>query len=113
MRNMSFSATKDQFRARTKTETRRMGWRHAKVGMVVMGVEKAQGLKKGEHVVPMGPIRFTRVEFEPLNAITQEQVIAEGFPDRTPAQFVDFFCAFNGCTPETVITRIVFEYCDD
>lgn len=110
MRNMSFSATKKQFRARTKTETRRMGWIDAVPGQVVMGVEKAQGLRKGEKVVQLGPILFTLVERQPLNAITPEQVIAEGFPDQTPEQFIAFFCQFNACTPETEITRIVFEY---
>lgn len=113
MRNMSFSATTPQFRAQEKTETRRLGWKWARVGMVVMGVEKAQGLKKGEHVVPLGPIRFTHVSREALNCITQEQVIAEGFPALSPAEFVAFFCEFNGCEPETIITRIVFEYLDE
>ena len=110
MRNISFRETQPQFRARTKTVTRRMGWKHAKAGMLLMGVEKAQGLKKGEHVVPLGPIRIVSVRWEPLHTITQADVIAEGFPDWTPAQFVAFFCQFNGCAPDAVVTRIEFVY---
>jgi hypothetical protein len=110
MRNMSFSATTAQFRARTKTVTRRLGWAALKPGMVVMAVEKAQGLKKGEHVVKLGPIRITEAWPEPLDVIDQADVIAEGFPELTTEQFVHFFCEYNGCTPDTIVNRIAFEY---
>jgi hypothetical protein len=110
MRNMSFSATKEQFRARTKTVTRRMGWTSLRIGETVMAIEKGQGLKKGEQVVKLGPIRIVGVRYEPLNAITREDVVAEGFPDLTPQQFVQFFCEYNGCQPDQVVTRIKFEY---
>jgi hypothetical protein len=48
MRNISFSITRFQFCDRTKTVTRRLGWAKLKPGDVLMGVEKAMGLKKGE-----------------------------------------------------------------
>jgi hypothetical protein len=110
MRNISFSATTPQFRARTKTVTRRMGWAHAKAGNMLMGVEKSQGLKLGEKVVKLGPIRVVSVRRERLDSVTQEDVIAEGFPDYTPEQFVTFFCQFNGCAPDALVTRIEFAY---
>jgi hypothetical protein len=113
MRNMSFSATKEQFRARTKDVTRRLGWASLQPGQVVMAVEKAQGLKKGEKVKRLGPIRILKVWAEPLDVIDQEECRREGFPDRTPAQFVQFFCEFNGCTPATMVNRIEFEYLDE
>ena len=46
-RNMSFALTTEQFKARTKTVTRRFGWWFLKPGDVVRGVEKAMGLKPG------------------------------------------------------------------
>jgi hypothetical protein len=110
MRNMSFSATKEQFRARTKTVTRRMGWTSLRIGETVMAIEKGQGLKKGEKIVKLGPIRIVGVRRERLAEVTQEDVIAEGFPDQTPQQFVQFFCEYNGCQPDQVVTRIKFEY---
>ena len=110
MRNISFSATKPQFCARTKTVTRRMGWARLKAGDFLMGVEKAQGLKKGEKIVALGPVCVVSVRREPLNMITQDDCDREGFPAYTPAQFVAFFCTFNGCTPDTTITRIEFAY---
>jgi hypothetical protein len=64
---MSFALTTEQVRNRTKTVTRRVGWRFAKVGDVVQPVVKAQGLKKGEHPQPIGgPIRFVAVDRERL-----------------------------------------------
>lgn len=110
MRNISFSATKEQFRARAKTVTRRMGWAMLGPGALLMGVEKAQGLKKGEKIVRLGPVRVVSVRREPLNAIDQDDCDREGFPDWTPDQFVAFFCQFNACAPDAIVTRIEFRY---
>lgn len=113
MRNISFSATKAQFRARTKTVTRRMRWERLSAGDHLMAVEQAQGLKRGEKIVKLGAIVVVDVRRERLNAITQEDVIAEGFPDLTPAQFVRFFCDFNKCAPDATVTRIAFDYIEN
>lgn len=43
MRLISFMLTADQIKARTKTETRRLGWRTVKVGDRLRGVLKSQG----------------------------------------------------------------------
>lgn len=112
MRNISFSATKAQFRAHTKTVTRRMRWERLQAGDRLMGVEQAQGLRRGEKIVKMGAIEVVSVRREPLNAITPADVIQEGFPDLTPAQFVRFFCEFNTCAPDAMVTRIEFRYVD-
>lgn len=111
-RLISFAMTKPQVRARTKTQTRRFGWRFVKVGDVLQGVEKAMGLKKGEEVKKLALVRVTDVRFEPLNAITQEDVIAEGFPDWTPEKFVQMLVDHYGCEPEKECTVITFEYVD-
>ena len=36
----------------------------------------------------------------------------EGFPELTPARFVDMFCEMNDCEPETEINNILFDYVD-
>lgn len=116
MKNISFSLTTPQFKARRKWVTRRTRWTKAKAGDVLMGVEKGMGLKKGEKVVRLGKILITDVRRERLDAMTLEPIydlaeaILEGFPDLSPAGFVRMFCKHNACTPETIITRIAFEY---
>lgn len=116
MRNMSFSMTKDQFRARTKRVTRRLGWWDLKVGDRVMGVEKGMGLKKGEKVVQLGPIVIVSVTREALSQIIdywgRDDCKLEGFPDMSPREFVKMFCAANGCKADTEINRIEFDYVD-
>ena len=67
MRNMSFSATTEQIRNGTKTVTRRLGWTFLKPGDVVMACVKCQGLKKGEKVEKIRPIRIVSVRKEPLS----------------------------------------------
>ena len=63
-RNISFALTTDQFRARTKTVTRRLGWETLKAGDILMGCERCQGLKKGEKIKQLGPIRVVGVSRE-------------------------------------------------
>ena len=111
MRNMSFAMTTDAIRKQAKTVTRRFGWWFLKPGDLEQPVEKGMGLRKGEHVVPIGPpIRTVSTRGEPLNAITPEDVVREGFPDMTPEEFVAMLCKHYGCAPDRVVNRIVFEY---
>lgn len=115
-RNISFQLTQNQIEARTKTVTRRMGWTFLKGGEVLNAVKQCQGLKKGETVHRLAQIRVVSVRREPLNAITFEDVEREGLAEHPavqgfPSCFVDFFCrSHRGCTPETEVTRIEFEY---
>lgn len=130
MKLMSFMLTKEQFRNRTKTVTRRYGWYNAKPGDRYEGVEKGQGLKKGEHPVRMGVIEVVTVRQERLSELltalderTDDSVTytsaeakadcrKEGFPDLSPAQFVAMFCEHNNVKPDAWITRIEFKYHD-
>lgn len=109
-RNMSFAMTTDQFRNRTKDVTRRFGWWFLKPGDEVLGVEKAMGLKKGEKVRPLGMIRIISTRLEPLNAITPDDVVREGFPGWTPEQFVKMLVSHYRVKEDKVINRIEFEY---
>lgn len=102
--------TTDQVKARTKTVTRRFGWWFLKPGDVVRGVEKAMGLKKGEKIKSLAVIRIISTRSEPLNAITQDDVIREGFPDWTPDQFVQMLVDHYKIDPSKTVNRIEFEY---
>jgi hypothetical protein len=116
MRNMSFMLTGDQIRARTKTVTRRLGWLALQRGDLIAACRKCMGLKKGERVERLAVLKVISVAREPLIDIDRYdpgECAAEGFPQMSPAEFVDFFCASHrGCKPSTVITRIEFAYLD-
>jgi hypothetical protein len=138
MRNISFSETTAKFRAHRKHITRRFSlrpnsfWKNLKPNEHLMGIEKGQGLKKGEKVVRLEEITILQVNREPLDEIinnpirgTPENIrliyepvrgrrptetTLEGFPELSPRSFVNFFCAMNNCGPGTEITRILFDY---
>ena len=134
MRNISFSATTEKFRARRKHITRRLRWLNLKPGDQLMGCEKVQGIKKGE-LVRMGAITVLEVNREPLTDIIRypfrnipieidklyhgyfyaTEIVLEGFPQYYdyPQGFIDMFCEMNKCEPKTEITRILFDYMED
>lgn len=110
MRHMSFMLTTEQMRARTKSVTRRLGWARLRAGEIVLAVEKGQGLKRGEKVKPIGPIRIVSVRVELLNAITPDDCVREGFPDLSPAQFCEMFRRHNKIGDNWPVRRIEFEF---
>lgn len=121
MRNLSFALTTAQFRARTKTVTRRVGrfWTRLKIGELVCGVEKAQGIPKGG-LVRLGVIRIVDVGVEHLDVLVNfpsygaQEVVKEGFPDMTPAEFVAMFRKhMPRVLREPQVTRIEFEHVTD
>lgn len=116
MRNMSFMLTTEQIRDRTKTVTRRLGWKTLKAGDRIAACRKCMGLKKGETVEQLAVLRVRSVTREPLCAILDQGIdecAREGFPYMEPERFVDFFCASHkGCKPDSMVTRIEFEYCE-
>ena len=116
MRHASFAETQTQIRNKTKTVTRRLGWQWAKVGMLLLPVDKCMGFKKGEHpVIIQCPIRIIKIGREALWMIEKhpDDCAKEGFPGLTDEQFVIMFCRINRvkkCDPITIITRVEFEY---
>lgn len=104
--------TTEQFRVRTKTVTRRFGWGFLKPGDVVMAVVKGQGLRRGQRVERLGPIRILSTHWEPLDAITPEELRLEGWPGMTPAHFVGMMAGMHDVTPYAPVNRIEFEYLD-
>jgi hypothetical protein len=108
MRNMAFSMTTPQMYAEIKDLTHRIGWWNLKPGDVLMAVEKGMGLKKGERVVRIYPIEIISTRPEPIGDISQQDVVWEGFPDKSVEWFIDFFCRGHKCTPDTITNRIKF-----
>ncbi|MEM6988887.1 MAG: DNA N-6-adenine-methyltransferase [Myxococcota bacterium] len=106
---MSFSKTIPQFKARTKTVTRRDGWLNLKPGDVVTAIEKGMGLKKGERQVVLGDIEVVTTWRERLGDITPEDVAREGFPGETP----EFFIRKYGKPADHIVTRIAYRYLDE
>jgi len=109
-RNMSFFLTQDQVRSKTKTVTRRQGWNFLKVGDILNAVEKGQGLKKGEKVKKICQIRVLHLSRERINRIDQSDTNKEGFPEWSPDDFIQMYCAANSVKPDEWCNRIEFEY---
>jgi hypothetical protein len=118
MRNMSFSMTTEAVRRHEKTVTRRLGWWNLQPGTILQAVEKAQGLRKGEHVKPICLIRVVSVTREPLDSIIDRydyrETTREGFPELSSYGFIGMFVRANHCPYYDVsVNRIEFEYVED
>ncbi|WP_280381411.1 hypothetical protein [Nocardia wallacei] len=110
-RLMSVALTEPQVRARAKSVTRRMGWGYARPGERLTLCRKVMGRKRGEPLVRIVDVVVVSVRRERLDTITPDEVAAEGFPEMSPAQFVEFFCGgHKGCTPASEVTRIQWRY---
>lgn len=118
MRRISVTLTERQITDRSKFVTRRAGWERLTVGAQLQPVRKAMGLRKGEQQVCIGlPILVVSVRRERLDRMLyaplygERECVLEGFPNMTPEEFVAMFCkSHKGCKPETLITRIGFDY---
>lgn len=116
-RNISFALTTDQIRNRTKTVTRRKGWRFLKVGDILNACVKCMGLKPGEKIQRLCQIRVTSVEREELYSGMvdhldggYEESSKEGFPEMSGERFAEMFCEHMGGDLDQEVTRIEFEY---
>ena len=80
---------------------------------MVRPVRKGMGLKKGQKVERLrGPLRIVSTRREPLDAITDDDVTLEGFPDKSAYWFVCMMIGWHKCRPDVECNRIVFEYTD-
>lgn len=110
---MAVSLTEDQVRARTKTVTRRAGWLMLKPGDQLTLCRKVMGRRRGEPLDRIASVEVLSVRREPLNAITPEDLKAEGFPDMTASEFISFFCStHHGIQPASDVTVIEWRYLD-
>lgn len=117
MRLMSFALTTEQIRSRTKTVTRRTGWKNLQPGTLLQPIVKGQGIPKGGKVEKIGgPIKVVDVRVEQLALLLtkpsygREELRREGFAHLTRPQFVDMFCRSHGCDVNTRVTRVEFTY---
>lgn len=111
-RLMSVALTEDDVRSRTKTVTRRLGWRFVQAGDRLTLCRKVMGRKPGEPLVRIAEVEVVDVRRERLDAVTDEDATREGFPHYTADDFVAFFVAHMRCTPDTEVTRIEWRYLD-
>lgn len=97
---MSFFMTTAQILDRTKTMTRReVGtWTKLKPGDRLYAIEKGQGLRAGESHRVLALIEVVSVRVEQLADITTDDVAREGFPGKTPAEFIKIYK--RGTRPE-------------
>lgn len=123
MKNISFALTTRQILDRTKTVTRRLKWLTLKPGDLLQGCKKCMGRKHGEPLEKLSVIRVLHVRREPLRRLLDDpaygarEIKREGLGDdptlSQPRNWVPWFCASHkGCTPDTLVTRIEFEYVD-
>lgn len=107
---MSVALTTQAVRDRVKTQTRRAGWLHLKEGDQLALCPKVRGVHRTDREL-ITVVDVVSVCREPLDAITAKDVVAEGFPARTPAEFIDFFCdSHRGVGPASEVTRIEWAY---
>jgi len=114
-RLISCSHTIDQIKDRSKTVTRRKGWRFLKPGDRLVVVEKAMGLKKGEHPVRLAEVEVVSIRRGRLDDIHYDinDPAREGFPEMSTTDFIEFFCRTFGGTFAQEVTRIEWRYVDD
>lgn len=109
MRRISFAMTEPQLVNGTKTVTRRLGWHYAKVGDRYQAIDKHSYRVKGASRV-LGTVTIIDVRREYLAAITDADVVAEGFEGQSREWFIEMFCKAMGCSPGTIVTRLEFTF---
>lgn len=110
-RLMSVALTVAQVRDRSKTVTRRDGWRMLGPGDELTLCPKVRGRRKGEPLERIVTVTVVSVRRERLDAVTGADVAAEGFPRMSPQEFISFFCGTHrGVRPDSVVTRIEWRY---
>jgi hypothetical protein len=114
---MAFTFTSPQILDRSKTVTRRIGWRFLEPGDLIEAVEKARGLEKGEPVRHLAVLRVRSVRVEPLSRLqadpryAEDELPREGYPCWTLDEFLEFFRRANRLSStDADVTRIEFEY---
>jgi len=116
VRRIAFSHTTPQILDRSKTVTRRVGWRFLQPGDLLQAVDKARGLERGEARL-LAVLRVLSVRVEPLSRLrtdpryAEDELPREGFPCWTLDEFLESFKRTHGLKSESaLITRIEFEF---
>lgn len=112
-RLMSVTLTEQAVRDRSKTVTRRAGWRFLRPGDRLTLCRKVMGRKRGEPLERLAEVEVVDVRRESLARITRSDVAREGFPNLTPVQFIRFFVEHMGGDEDQEVTRIEWRYLDE
>lgn len=114
MRRMSFALTTPQYRAGTKTVTRRLGWPGLKPGDIVMGCVKCMGLGKGGVCETIHPFEVLSNRPERLGTMIDDpdygrlEARLEGFPELDGPGFVAMFQRHMRVDQDHTVNRIHF-----
>lgn len=107
---MSVALTTQAVRDRVKTQTRRNGWLRLSVGDQLALCPKYRGIRRDDREL-ITIVDVLAVRREQLQAISAADVRAEGFPDLSPAEFVEFYCVTHrGVEPNSEVTCIEWAY---
>lgn len=114
VRLMSFALTVPQMKAKLKTVTRRHSARNIEVGDLFLAVEKARGVRR-EDRKSIAVIRAVSVRRETLGDVTEKECALEGFPELSPAQFIEMYLKGNSISRRLPLeqiecTRIEFKF---
>lgn len=113
-RLMSVAFTEDAVRSHTKTVTRRKGWTFLAPGDRITLCRKVMGRKKGEPLVRIADVTVLSVRREPLERITEQDLVREGFPGMNREEFMRrYFVEAQGIQPGDLVTRIEWVYLRD
>lgn len=117
MRDICFTTTPAQIRARTQTVTRRLGWVDLTPGTRLQPCTRHFNRAKHQIVTRIGrPIRVVDVRREPLARMLDDptygaaECVLEGVPDMAPADFVQRYTKLHACALTVIVTRIEFAY---
>lgn len=112
-RNMSVAYTEQQVRDRTKTVTRRAGWRFLNPGDHLNLVDKTMGLKPGMSPRLIERVQVVDVRREPLCLVARHGELAlEGFPELNAVEFIHAFFEPQGISAGDEVTRVEWRYLD-
>lgn len=114
---MSFHATVEAFRNRSKTVTRRLRWNTLRPGDLLMGVNKSPfALRPGETLDRLGVVEVLDTRRERLDLIDLADVKREGLTfvgmptSEWPRLFVELMGEKYGIAPDTIVNRIEFRH---
>lgn len=114
---MSVAFTEDAVRNRTKTVTRRKGWKFLEPGDRLTLCRKVMGRKPGEPLVRIVDVEVLAVHQEQLVDLMNrpeyaaEEMAREGFPGMSPHDFVNhYFVLAQGMKIADFVTRIEWRY---
>jgi len=104
---MSVTYTEAAVRDRRKFVTRRKGWRDLKPGTRITLCQRL----RVSPIVRIVDVEVISVRREQLDQITADDVAREGFPEMSPAEFIDtFFVRAQNMRPTDEVTRIEWRY---